>query len=228
VERWENRYGPKPILERGDVLETAKRQSDVMRYLAHSAKVEYPPPIDSPDWFQIALAGFNYVDEACSEYLHDVFIRDREKQRASGLISAGNTATSAVLTATSASKAALSVAAALFGLASGVTVAVTNSYLFAVPPSTIVSTVEKMQVAYREKTLAEAKAGHLMLSEPAIYGRIRDYLQLCLPETIESRITAVVASAGTTTTPPTPPPAKTNESAASETAAKVRVELTAQ
>lgn len=221
----ENRYGPNPVIPYTDVGEAAERQTKVMLFLSEAANVEYPAPLDSVDWFQVILAGFNYVDEVCSIYLHDVFIRDREKQRASGLLTVSGTATNAIMTATGASKEAIAVAAQLFGLATGATLVVTNSYLFAVPPSTIFGTVEKMQAAYQQKTLEEFKAGKLMLSEPAAYGRIRGYLALCLPENIESKITAVVASAGATADNSGKPKSAASPS---ETSAKVNVNLTAQ
>jgi hypothetical protein len=93
-------------------------------------------------------------------------------------------------------KATVAIVAQIFGLSASTTSVVFDSYLFAGNPTLVYSTVAKLQKAYRDKVADEQDNTAAVMRGPEAYGRIRGYLQLCMPQTIESKISDLVASAG--------------------------------
>jgi hypothetical protein len=173
----------------------------------------YPEGVGPLAWYEITLAGFNYIDEKCDIYLHDVFIRGREARRTSSLLTLSGGTTSAILTAADASKEALEIVMQLFGLATGAANTIAESYLFKEEPSIVYGTAKKMRHAYRDDI--SKKYSTVALTEASSYALIRGYLAQCMPENIETEIKAYVAAAAAG---PKKPP---------ETPATARAEITA-
>jgi hypothetical protein len=196
--RWADRYGPEPVLVAADVKKSSEELGWVFQYLAQAAGRPWPVEDDTSDWYWITVAGFNYVDEKCDTYLRNVFIRARERDRLKNGITAADKSTGAILSVTDVPKATVAIVAQIFGLGASATSVIFDSYLFAGNPSLVYSTVAKLQKAYRDKVAAEQKASAAVMSGPEAYGRIRGYLQLCMPQTIESKISDLVASAEAT------------------------------
>jgi len=195
-ENVDNRYGPRPVPKPGDVVSSAAIQDKVIGGLVLRSGLPAKPQPGSDEWYYVTLAGYNYVDEKCDAYLHDLFIRDREKARAIGLLSATQATTTAILSATNASKAAITVAAEAFGLAGTATAVLADSYLYKVSPSVIFGAVEKTRKAYQDETVAKFRNRvEPVRSEPATYSLVRGYLELCMPENIETAITNAIATA---------------------------------
>lgn len=187
VSGWSNRYGPDPSLPSDQVGKSSDNQVAIMENLAkvaHDSSGRYDPYI-------ITLAGFNFVDEQCDAYLHELFIIDQDRDKLKAGLNSAGLVTNAILAATPASKTSMAIVAQAFGLSSQFTDTVANSYLYGAHASTILGVVGKLQAAYRDQT---AKDKAQINSEPASYSRIRGYLQLCLPPTIESKINEVLAS----------------------------------
>jgi hypothetical protein len=191
---WQNRYGPDPIIAASDVQAFSRRQQDVLNaFVASSPEGLYDA--DSIDYYEVVQSGFNYVDEKCDNYLRSLFILDRRRDRVRGGFLLLDKSTTAILNAASASQQAIVIVAQAFGLAAGFTDIFANSYLYN-EPSILFSTVDKMRHAYREQA-AEEEAE--IVTAAAAYGRIRGYLALCMPQTIEAKISETISAATATT-----------------------------
>ena len=91
--------------------------------VAHDSSGRYDPYI-------ITLAGFNFVDEQCDAYLHELFIIDQDRDKLKAGLNSAGLVTNAILAATPASKTSMAIVAQAFGLSSQFTDTVANSYLY--------------------------------------------------------------------------------------------------
>lgn len=153
--------------------------------------------------YDAAVAGFNFVDEQCDTYLHELFVLDKERDRALTGIAAADKLTSAILGLTSASSGTMAIVAQAFGLTSQFVDSATSSYLYSSDAGTIFHVVSTMQKEYKTAVLGNPET---LDSYPATYSAIRGYLQLCMPPVIESKIGGALASATATTEQPTDTP----------------------
>jgi hypothetical protein len=185
---WGNRYGPNPALPAEAITKSSDNQVRIMSALfevAHDSNHHTTP-------YLVTLAGFNFVDEQCDAYLHELFAIEHEHEVTKKGIDQVGLLSNAVLGAVPASKTTMAIVAQAFGLASQYTDTIANSYLLGAHTSTILGIVSKLQLAYRDQAaLDKAKIN----SEPEAYFRIRGYLQLCMPPTIESKINETLTSA---------------------------------
>ncbi len=184
---WTNRYGPDPALPGTLVNASADNQVIVMQALYKVAR----DPQGGVSPYNLTLAGFNFVDEQCDLYLHELFVIDQDRDKIKSAIDSAGLLTNAALAVSPASKLTMAVVTQAFGLSSQYTDTIANSYLYGVHPSTIFNIISKLQGAYRD----QAEADMLKItSEPAAYARIRGYLQLCLPASIESKINETLST----------------------------------
>jgi hypothetical protein len=190
-QRWANRYGPNPAVASADVKEVAERHTLILDYLATAAIGGSAPSasistvVYSQDWYEVALYGFNFVDEKCDAYLWNLFILERERGRIKNGLTLLDKTTNAILTAADASQLSISVVAQAFGFGQGITDIVAGSYLFSITPSIISQNVKDAQFAYRTEAARNSGA---ITSRATAYGLIRGYLALCFPHSIEARI----------------------------------------
>jgi hypothetical protein len=184
-----NRYGPDTKLDVSKVTAASTSQSLVMaQFIADSGQSGLP----SVNYYPVAVAGFNYVDQVCDTYLVALFKIDKRRDRVVGGLNAGLTVASAALTLENATEY-MSLLTTSFGFATAMTNSVAASYVFADQPELIYATVEKMRRKFRAN--ARARATTHFESEPAAYGAVREYLSYCLPPIIEANISGLVASA---------------------------------
>lgn len=175
---------PNPAIAEKDAAISAERQFKVMQTFVYYSEV---PEADSEYWYEVMEVGFNYVDEKCDQYLHDLSSFQRHNDRLKkGFILTDKT-TSAILAASGASTASLSVVAALFGFGAQATDIVAGSYLFNVSPGIVYKNVRDAQAAYRIQTALDDQE-KFITTRSAAFNRIRGYLALCLPVSIEARI----------------------------------------
>lgn len=146
----------------------------------------------TPGWHDVTLAGFNYVDDACSAYFDRLFKLNRRKDAIRSALSVGGQTTNAILFATKASQLSITVVAQAFGLTSSLTDIVSGTYLYQLPPATTKAFVSELTRAYRRGV--EAQKGEIDTPAEA-YGYIRGYLDLCLPATIEASLVEHVSAA---------------------------------
>ena len=191
VKGWDNRYGPDPAMPLAKVQESIKNQNGIMAELENQVQGKD----GSINYMNVTLAGFNFVDEQCDAYLKELFAIDQERNRLKSGITDTGLMTNAVLTATSASKASMALVTSAFGLSGQFSDSFADSYLYGKHTSTILTVVQKLQTAERDK-LGSAKSKPS--SRPEAYGWIRSYLQLCMPPTIEAQMEqALVGSQAT-------------------------------
>ncbi|RWM18293.1 hypothetical protein [Mesorhizobium sp.] len=201
--RLEDRYGLDPSISPTDVKSVAVQQDLVLQYLAEdSLHIKYPLAGDQRYWYLITEAGFNYVDRKCDEYLYDTYVRSKESGRNKQILSAIGNLTNGILSVSDVSKATLSIVAQVFGFGAAINDAAAESYLLAIGPSAISGTVKKLRDAYREETLRDQEANNTIITSTAALGRIRGYMELCMPVFIEGKISDYVAKAGTSVVSP--------------------------
>jgi hypothetical protein len=186
---WEQRHGIDPIISPAAVEVSTSNQMRILEALARDASIQLGAPAP---WYEVTQAGFNYVDDECRAYFNAIFFLNRDKdQLKSGLAAAGAT-TAAVLGVTGASAKSIAIVAQAFGLGVVSTDLVAGTYLYQMPPSVAQGFVKEMQLAYRDG----AASRRLLINTPSsAYHAIQDYLSLCLPPTIEAKISEHVAGA---------------------------------
>lgn len=184
VKGWNNRYGPDTAISHEAVTNSVDAQMLFMAQFERAAG-------NQPTAYQVALAGFNYVDEQCDAYLHELFALEVDLDRSRKSLDGVGLLTNAVLGAVPASKASMAIVTQAFGLSSQYIDTLSKGYLLGARASTVLSTVEKMKAVYRDQAAA-TKAQ--ITSRPEVYSRIRGYLQLCMPQTIEAKMNETLAS----------------------------------
>jgi hypothetical protein len=193
VDGWEYRYGPDPSVPLQKVKFSTAHQIDIMQQFDLAANCSVEGRVGSPECaYAITLAGFNFIDEQCDAYLHELFVMDKGRDRWKAALQAADKMSNAVLATVSVSKTTMAIVAQSFGLSSQLLDVSTDSYLYKTNPGTILHIVAELQRSYRDST---EKNKHLLVSHPAIYSQIRGYLRLCLPPTIESKIENALAKA---------------------------------
>jgi hypothetical protein len=140
-----------------DVTNTLARQHKVMQQMVALAYADTVPPgqpgvvMTPANWYQVAQFGFNYVDEKCDLYMHDLFVLNREHD-ASDLKTISDVSTAIVggaLSATDA-KIPLRVVAQTFGLVEGINDVAAKSYLFEKVPGLVTDKVKQARIVYRD------------------------------------------------------------------------------
>jgi hypothetical protein len=175
------RTGINPVLDVVSVQNAASNQTAIINALVLDAGYD---PQGSVNYYEVAQAGFNYVDDQCTAYFDYMFFFDRRRNEIqSGLAAAGAT-TGAILGLTSASAMSLGIVASAFGFASNATDIVAGTYVFSHPAETMVL-VHRLQTAFRN---GAATNRAFINSRTSAYYAIQRYLSLCLPPTIEGVI----------------------------------------
>jgi hypothetical protein len=175
------RKGPAPVLDVISVQTAASHQIAIINALAQDAGYDHPGEVS---YYEVAQAGFNYVDDQCNAYFDEMFFLDRRRSEIkSGLLAASAT-TATILGLTNASTMSLAIVASAFGFASNATDIVVGTYVYAHPAETKVL-VNKFQTAFRDGAAANPT---LINSRTSAYYAIQRYLSLCLPPTIEAEI----------------------------------------
>lgn len=186
---FERDRGLNPIIQASDVEIATQNQMRILNALAIDFNVS---EAGNSRWYDVSLAGFNYVDDECRLYFNDLFFLNRENNEIkTGLAAAGATA-AAVMGVTGATTKSISIVAQAFGLGAVATDLVAGTFLYQVPPATALGFVKELQLAYRSG-IADRRS---MINSPsASYHAIQDYLSLCLPPTIEAKIAENISSA---------------------------------
>ena len=154
-----NRYGPDPAMPTTTVVASTDHQVAIMRKLAEAANCASPPIPQGTDeyrecLYRTTLVGFNFVDEQCDAYLHELFALDKERDRAKSAVSSAGLLTNAVLAVSPASKMTMAIAAQAFGLSASFIDVATDSYLFKTNPGVIFNIVATLQAQYRDNVAA--------------------------------------------------------------------------
>jgi hypothetical protein len=179
-----NGRGLPPAIEATDVEQAGGNTERILTALRADSAIGMPGPIS---WYAVSQAGFNYIDDRCSEYFNVLFQLNRRREGIKAGLSAFGQTTNAILATTGASAISMAVVAQAFGLASSVTDIVAGTYLYQLPPATTESFVKELQFAFRTGAKEAAKQNEIRGPDDA-YHLIQQYLSLCLPPTIEARL----------------------------------------
>lgn len=202
-DRFLGRYGPNPV-PTADVVEiAAQRQSDIVIAMGRGAGFTAAPAFgDRENWYRVILTGFNVVDDACSRYVDDLWILERQKARNGALIAATGAATAGIVAANSHPSAiTLAILAQAFGLVAAYNTAISDTYLYTQNAATIKKLIQKTTEAYRTDlanrvaNTTDTEVSYPVASPGAAYHHMREYLALCLPPTIQAQIENLVANA---------------------------------
>jgi len=185
------RYGPLPTFKVSDVSDSLQNQSEIMKLFEKSA-IEN----GSFTYYEVALSGFNFVDEECDKYLRALLVLDRSVDRFKSGIGSAGTLTNAILGSTNKPAETIVIVAQAFGIASEFINVAKNSYLYNAEPKVVFSVVEKLQGAYRKQAKLERSD---ISSRARAYHKIRSYLRLCSAPTIEAKINEAIAGASAKT-----------------------------
>jgi hypothetical protein len=190
-------FGPRPVMSAAAIEQASQSQVavvDAMIYASVGRRADVFVPVGRAEWHRVVLAGFNIIDDACESYIHDLWVTDRRKSRALGIITSTGAATSAIIAANANPSAiTLAILTQAFGLAHNLVNDVSESYLFTKNPATIQTIVRKLRFGYRQD-LADnlGNESYPLASYPAAYHHMREYLSLCLPPTIEAEIEGIL------------------------------------
>jgi hypothetical protein len=185
----DRRYGIEPVLNPVAVQTSSNNQTLILTALARDANLG---AATAADWYQIAEAGFNFVDDECRLYFNELFFLNRDRERNKSLLISGAATTAAILAATGASQMSMGIVAQAFGFGGIANELVAGTYLYQLPPATTLGFVKELQLAYRE---GAANRRALITNAPAAYHAIQDYLTLCLPPTIEAKMSEHIGTA---------------------------------
>jgi peptidoglycan hydrolase-like protein with peptidoglycan-binding domain len=186
---WDRRYGPSPILQAPTVEASVNNQIRILNALAADANISPGAPYY---YYNIAEAGFNFVDDECTAYFNTLFFLDRQRERDKSVLLSAAQTTNAILSVTGAATKTLAVVAQAFGLGVNLTDIVANTYLYQLPPAVTLGFVKELRLAYRNG----AAVRRAEINSPVkAYTQIQEYLSLCLPPTIESKLVEVIKAA---------------------------------
>lgn len=172
-----------------DVEAASKNRAAILNALSRDAGYDGSSHVNM---YQLTLAGFNYVDDSCSQYFDRLFKLSRQRDAAKSTLSVVGQASDAILLATGASKLTMAIVAQAFGLASSMTDIAAGTYLYQLPPAPTKKFVETLMAAYKDGV---SRQRDMITSPTMAYSYIRGYLNLCLPATIEGELIDHVSSA---------------------------------
>ena len=184
--------GLPPVLDAADVERAASHRARILDALVRDAGYGDK----TVDWYDVTIAGFNYVDDSCSQYFDRLFKLQRKRDAARSAISVIGQTTNAVLAVTGAAQLSMAVVAQAFGLSSSLTDIAAGTYLYQLPPAPTRQFVAKLAAAYRDGTARQRQ--EIAASPTVAYSHIRGYLDLCLPAGIEAQLIEHIGAATAT------------------------------
>jgi hypothetical protein len=169
---------------------------------------------DQASWKQVTNAGVIYIGQQCEDYLHALWELNRARQATNTEITTIGTLVTAILGAAQASAPAIAITASSFGFASATSENFYSSLLYQLDQSSVDALVHNSQLTVKGSISSSEQAS--TAASPA-WGRnetvsaLTQYLNVCLPQTIEAGVNAATKGASVTIpqTPTTPPPGGT-------------------
>jgi hypothetical protein len=192
---WDVRHGPNPVLQADEVVLSKDNYVRLMEALIERRKafaLSYGPTV-TEHWYDVAEAGFGYINEVCGEYIHELLKFEQRTERTRLVINALDKTTSAILGQTTSHLPTITIVASAFGLATGFNDAIRNTYTFgAHEAKEVVIVYQNMKAAY----VASAEKSRAQINSPtAVYTLLQGYLILCSPMKIRAEIGKVAVTA---------------------------------
>jgi hypothetical protein len=135
------------------------------------------------NWSMFVQAGMNDIDRRCDGFLAWLNARARDKKPIIAESSTINTAGRAIMTVSGSNPTPLNMVAAAFGLASASHANRNSQLLISVNRSTVQEIVLTGRAQFRDKI-----KNYVVPDQPAAIHLLRNYVQLCMPITIEASI----------------------------------------
>lgn len=193
--------GPSPILVTTDIQNSTTNESQMIDSLllragffaedkeTHEA-LRNRPDIGSTNWYYLVPAGFNYIDEKCNIYMRALYDLDRNRDRfKSGLVLVDKSS-NAIMGVAGASSKVMQVTAQAFGMTNGLADVFVDRYEFKVEPTIVFLTLDKLRTKYREEI---ARRRDTVKSPGEALLILRNYLNICQPNSIEAVVNNYVA-----------------------------------
>ncbi|HSI39390.1 MAG TPA: hypothetical protein VLA00_02445 [Xanthobacteraceae bacterium] len=186
-----HRDGPQPLPTVVAVQQEAARQGAIMDTIRDETARAFERSPRPYTWYDVTQTGFNLVDTSCVSYIDDLYKFDRRKDRLRDLLNFAGTTTTTVASLAGAPATSLGYLAQAFGFAAGATLVFGDSYLYRARPATIAKIVYDLKLKFRQNA-ALNKAS--IDSQAMSYIYIQNYLNQCLPVTIEQYIDSYLAA----------------------------------
>jgi hypothetical protein len=242
TQRYQDRWGPDPKMPADEFKKVAEQQHQVMVSIvsayndslidangtraANSNTTNY--------WLKVTSYGMNVIDQKCDVYMSDLFKLNRERNRNDSILKSMQATTYAIVGAAvdnSRSKLPLLSIASAFGLVESINDEAAKTYLFEQQiPGIVADKVRKARNLYRERTVPlfseSQKQSSAIFDEGTSYRALRDYLTLCLPQTIEGNfLQTYIAADPTVKDANTPATAQTVTRQANKTVSQFSLNL---
>lgn len=176
--------GPQPILSPDEVVPASAKANLIIDALERDNGINENSP---SAYYDIAVAGFNFIDDQCNAYFDHLFFLDRERNTVKTILNSANATSGAILGITKAGSVTLEVVAQAFGFASAATDAAAGTFLYQLPPATTLGFVSRQQTAFRIG-VADQQSHHYIHTRQDAYHFLQQYLAICLPPTIEAEL----------------------------------------
>ncbi len=202
TQRYQDRWGPDPKMPADEFADIANQQKNLMDKIvaAYTSSLKTDDgiilaaaPANEPNfWLKVTSFGMNVIDQKCDVYMSDLFKLSREHARNDSLLKSIQGTSAALVGGTVDSKNAkvpLLAIASAFGLIESINDEASKTYLFEQIPGIVADKVREARNLYRQQTIPlTSNSGRLespIYDQATSYRALRDYLALCLPQTIE-------------------------------------------
>jgi peptidoglycan hydrolase-like protein with peptidoglycan-binding domain len=182
--------GPTPQFDPAAIQKASHDQGELLKAISWNAGLEGRSPITTEQWRSFVVAGFDFADGQCEEYLSALRRLDIARRRAVQQTNLVGSAVAGILGIVSAAAGAIAITAIAFGLTAATIENVAGSLLFELPPSAVRTLVVRSRAAYEENLVADN-----WRDRPAAFRTIRGYVELCLPAVIEANAASAIRAA---------------------------------
>lgn len=149
-------------------------------------------PTTTDEWGQVIMAGVQYSNQKCENYLEAVDWAKQGRQRDSSLLGQMGTFTNGVMGITEASARDLALTAAAFGSASAGFNTLNEDALAGLEASAVRSVVHTMQEQYVQRLSLNQYTNRI-----SAFNALQGYIRLCMPGNIAAEANQAVRTANT-------------------------------
>jgi hypothetical protein len=144
------------------------------------------------DWKAVALVGEGYIDKQCDSFIAALNDLERFKRTTLANLNATQAATVGIMGLALAAQKTIGIVGIAFGLAASLFDTTTSSVLYQLPASAVASVVAAQRQYLRANEAARLSS---ITNQGLASARLSEYLNYCVPVTIEANITKVLNNA---------------------------------
>lgn len=172
-----------------EIAQFASNQEEVYQSLVMLAGLP-SQPVSPDEWSQLIMAGVQYSNQKCENYLDALQWSKSGRQVDSSLLGQGSNFTNSVMGIAKASARELALTAAAFGYTRSSFDALSSDRLAGLEPSTIRKVVRESQQAYMQRLNTNQYTNRI-----GAFNALQGYIRLCLPSSIEAQSNSAVRGA---------------------------------